>query len=127
MYVNFNNNPRGNYYAGDCVIRAISAVTGESWENTYTALCAEGFHLGDWGNANGVWDWYLRENGYKRYICPNDCPSCYSLADFANEHSTGKYIIGTGSHAVAVIDGDWWDAWDSCNVTPIYYYTKEGE
>ena len=60
MYVNFNENPRGNYYAGDCVIRAINIVTGISWDEIYTILCAEGFYLGDWGNTNASWDWYLR-------------------------------------------------------------------
>ena len=40
MYVNFNENPRGNYYAGDCVVRAINIVTGISWDAIYTTLCA---------------------------------------------------------------------------------------
>ena len=32
MYIRYNKNPRDNYYAGDCVIRAISIVTGDTWE-----------------------------------------------------------------------------------------------
>lgn len=125
MYIHYNKNPRGNYRAGDCVVRAISIITGKTWDEVYAALCAEGFYIGDWGNNNACWDWYLRSNGFRRYICPNDCPSCYSLEDFANEHDTGKYIVATGTHAVAVIDGCYIDAWDSGFVTPIYYYTKE--
>lgn len=127
MYVNFNENPRGNYYAGDCVIRAISAVMNEPWEKIYTELCAEGYDMGDWGNSNAVWDSYLRRRGFKRYVCSNDCPSCYSLANFAEDHPSGRYVVGTGSHAIAVIDGDYWDAFDSGSVIPILYYTKEGE
>lgn len=126
MYIHYNENPRGNYYAGDCVIRAITIVTGKSWEEVYTALCAEGFYMGDWGNANSIWDWYLRSLGFKRYICPNDCPSCYSIADFAEEHRRGKHIVATGTHAVAIVDGgNYIDAWDSGQLIPIYYYTKE--
>ena len=125
MYVYFCNNPRNNTRAGDCVIRAISAATGDTWEKIYTDLCVEGFSFGDWPNYNGVWDSYLRNRGYKRYICPNDCPSCYSVADFAADHKQGTYIIGTGNHAVAVIDGNWLDSWDSGSQVPIYYYTKE--
>lgn len=127
MYIEYNENPRGNYYAGDCVIRAISVVTGEPWEKIYTELCAEGYEMGDWGNSNAVWDSYLRRRGFKRYVCPNDCPFCYSLANFAEDHPSGRYVVGTGNHAIAVIDGDWWDAWDSGLVVPILYYTKEGE
>lgn len=124
MYVNFNGNPRNNYYAGDCVVRAISIVTGEDWDKIYTELCAEGFYLGDWGNSNAVWDSYLRSRGFVRYVCPNDCPFCYSLADFANDHPTGTYVVATGTHAVAVVDGDYYDSWDSGHVIPIYYYEK---
>lgn len=125
MYVKFCNNPRNNYRAGDCVIRAISAATGDTWERIYTELSAEGYYVGEWGNSNGVWDSYLRRRGYKRYICPNDCPYCYSVADFAKEHQKGTYILGTGRHAVTVIDGNYLDSWDSGAEIPIYYYTKE--
>lgn len=126
MYIYYNNNPRNNNRAGDCVIRAISIVTGDSWEKVYTELCAEGFTLGDWGNSNHVWDIYLRKRGFNRYICPSDCPYCYSVKDFAQEHSHGDYILATGSHAVAVVDGgNYVDSWDSGDEIPIYYYTKE--
>ncbi len=124
MYIYYNENPRANYDAGDCVIRAISITTGKSWDEIYTALCAEGFYLGDWGNNNGAWDWYIRSLGFSRHICPNDCPHCYSLADFAQQHRTGTYIVATGTHAIAVVDGDYYDAWDSGHVIPIYYYEK---
>lgn len=126
MYVKYNENPQKNFSAGDCVIRAISVVTGDSWNKVYLNLCAEGMLAGDWGNNNGVWDRYLRKNGFKRYICPNDCPYCYSIADFSDEHKTGSYIVATGTHAVAVVNGDYIDTADSGQETPIYYYTKEG-
>ena len=123
MYIYFNENPRHNYRAEDCVVRAISIVTGKSWNQVYAELCAEGFVIGDWGNSNRAWDTYLRENGFTRYICPNDCPYCYSISDFADEHKEGKYIVATGSHAVAVVDGNYIDSWDSGDQMPIYYYT----
>lgn len=125
MYVQYNENPRRNLRAGDCVIRAISIVTGESWDKIYAELCVEGFYIGDWGNQNGVWDGYLRSKGFTRHICPNDCPYCYSVEDFANEHPQGSYIVATGTHAVAVVDGNYVDAWDSGSCIVIYYYTKQ--
>lgn len=125
MYKFYCNNPSGNLQAGDCVIRAICKVTGETWEKIYTELSVEGYAVNDWGNANHVWGTYLRKNGFKRYVCPNDCPFCYSVNDFANEHTKGSYIVATGTHAVAVVDGDYYDSWDSGYAIPIYYYTKE--
>ena len=126
MYVYYNPNPRGRWYAGDCVIRAISKADGQDdWDKIYWDLSHYGNVIGDWGNNNSVWDSYLRDNGYRREILPNTCPYCYTIADFAREHPTGTYIVATGRHAVAVVDGDWWDSWDSGKEMPIYYYTKE--
>lgn len=127
MYIPYNENPRGNFQAQDCVVRAISLITGETWEKIYVALCVEGFFVGDWGNTNISWDWYLRSNGFKRYICPNDCPYCYSVADFANDHPQGSYILASGTHAVALIDGNYYDTFDSGKSPVIYYYAKEGD
>ena len=124
MYKFYCNNPSGNLQAGDCVIRAICKVTGDTWEKIYTELSVEGYELRDWGNANHVWDIYLRKQGFKRFACPDDCPFCYSVNDFANEHNKGSFIVATGTHAVAVVDGDYYDTWDSGNINPIYYYTK---
>ena len=125
MYKYYNRNPRGNLTAGDCVIRAISIVTGDSWDDIYDDLCAEGKYLGDWGSNNGVWDSYLRQRGFKRYACPSTCSYCYSVADFAREHPYGAYILATGTHAIAVVDGDYIDASDSGQLSPLYFYTKE--
>lgn len=87
MFVQYNENPRENFRAGDCVVRAISVVTGDSWEKIYVELCAEGYFMGDWGNNNAVWDAYLRRRGFKRYICPNDFEE---LMDEAPDEATRK-------------------------------------
>ena len=125
MWKKYNPNPRGNEYAGDCVIRAITKATGQSWESVFAGLSLEGYYTGDWGNSNGVWDTYLRKKGFKRYILPNTCPYCYTIEDFATDNPKGTYIVGTGTHAVSVVDGTVYDSWDSTKETPIYYYTKE--
>lgn len=75
-------------------------------------------------NADIVWGELLRENGFIRGIIPNTCPSCYTIKDFCKEHTTGTYVLGTGSHAVAVINGDYYDTWDSGDEVPIFYWMK---
>lgn len=124
MYRHYNPNPKG-IQAGDCVIRAISAASGQSWQDVYAALSVQGYMMGDWGNSDRVWGAYLRSRGYRRETLPNTCPDCYTIADFAAEHPHGAYVLGTGSHAVAVISGDILDSWDSSQAVPIFYYTKE--
>lgn len=124
MFVFKNPNPSGSY-VGDCVIRAISIALGKSWYETYVDLCLQGLTMYDMPSSNRVWNEYLKSKGYNRYIIPSDCPNCYTVRDFCGEHFKGRYILGTGSHVIAVIDGDWMDTWDSADESPIYYWTKE--
>lgn len=119
----FNNNPSGKM-TGDCAVRAVSLATGENWQKTYIALALQGFLMNEMMNADSVWGAYLHNNGFTRYTIPNDCPDCFTIADFASEHPEGVYVLGTGSHAVAVISGNIVDAWDSSNEIPIFYYEK---
>lgn len=50
------------------------------------------------------------------------CPDCYTVQDFCEEYSEGTYLVAIGDHVVTVIDGDYYDAWDSGNEIPISYY-----
>ena len=124
-WIYYNPNPNG-YRTGDCVVRAICAVTGQSWQETYTGLALQGYVLGDLMNANHVWRAYLKSKGYNMAVIPNTCPDCYTVDDFANDHPRGNYVLGTGTHAVAVVDGGTvMDSWDSRGEVPIFYFVKE--
>ena len=76
-------------------------------------------------STNGVWGEYLRGIGFKREAIPNTCPSCYTIRQFCEDHPEGRYAVATGSHVVAVIDGDYYDAWDSGHETAVYFFRKE--
>ena len=117
MYKKYNPNPRGNEHAGDCVIRAIAKAMDKTWETVFVELSLAGFFSGDWGNSNNVSDHYLTYPDFKRYICP----TCTTVAEFANSHKDGTYILGTGTHAVTVVDGAYFDSWDSGQEMPIYF------
>ena len=122
-YVPFNNNPLGKR-TGDCVIRAVSNVLNEDWERTYIDLMLEGFAMKDLPTANYVWGGYLKRWGFDRYAIPNECPKCYTVRDFCEDHPTGRYVLGTGTHAVSVINGDYYDTWDSGDEVPIYFWKR---
>lgn len=123
MFVIFNPNPN-NKRVGDCVVRAISKAVDLSWEDTYIELTIQGYIMGDLLSSNSVWGAYLKAKGFVRDVVPSNCPDCYTIDEFAREHPKGIYVVGTGSHAVCVIDGDIYDAWDSSNEQPIYFYYK---
>ena len=120
-------NPHPHYkdsITGDCVVRAISKVLEQTWNDTYWDLCDEGFLMGDWGNSNVVWDMYLRDCGFIRKVIPDTCPICYTIRDFCRDHPIGRFVLATGKHVIAVVDGDYYDTWDSGDEVPLYYYKK---
>lgn len=79
----------------------------------------------DMPSANHVWGAYLRRCGFVRQIVPNECPDCYTVADFCRDHPEGLFVLAISGHVVAVEDGDWWDTWDSGNEIPVYYWMRK--
>lgn len=124
MYSAYNPNPMGAR-VGDCTVRAISRATGEGWDTVYCGLCVEGLRLCDMPTANHVWGAYLRRHGFRRRALPDDCPDCYTVADFCRDHPHGTYVLAISGHVVCVADGIYYDTWDSGSESPAYYWYKE--
>lgn len=76
-------------------------------------------------SADRVWGAYLRSKGFRRDLIESDCPECYTVRDFCREHEQGRYVMAISGHVVAVIDGQYYDTWDSGDEVPIYYWYKE--
>ena len=123
MWQYANLNPMGKS-VGDCTVRAIAIATKRAWVETYLDLCLTGMVMADMPSANAVSTAYLKSKGFRRRTIPDDCPECYTISDFCKDYTKGTYIIGTGSHLTAVIDGDLFDSWDSSNECPVYYFEK---
>lgn len=122
-YEYFNNNPSSKI-VGDCVVRAISLVMNEDWQKTYIGLALQGFLMSDMPSSNAVWGAFLMQNGFERHAIPNTCPECYTVADFAMDNPEGTYLLATGTHVVACIDGVYMDSWDSGQEIPQYYWVR---
>lgn len=125
MYVFANPNPH-KLITDDCVIRAISLAEGKPWEDVYIELMVEGYIEKELPNANGVWGQYLVDRGFTRHSIPNTCDvACYTVKQFCQDHPNGTYILGTGTHAVCVIFGDWFDTFNSGDLTVLYFFSME--
>lgn len=120
----YNANPK-NKLVIDCTVRAISKFLGTDWDSCYIALSAKGFEIKNMQNSNEVWHAYLRDLGYYPTAIPNMCPDCYTVSEFCSDHPVGTFLLATGDHVVCVIDGDYYDNWDSGSAIPIYYWSKE--
>lgn len=123
-YVFFMNNPKG-IRVGDCAVRAVSKAVGQEWQDTYIGLCAVGLALKDMPSANYVWGMYLKKYGFEEYMIPSVCPDCVTVAQFAEDHQKGRFVLACQNHVVTVVDGDYYDSWDSGNEIVLYYYKKE--
>lgn len=121
MWINVNPNPM-HKQVPDCVIRAICFAYDMKWHDVYNDLCTTGYRDCNMPSADAVWGHYLQLRGAKPFILPETCPACVTVRDFARIYPKGRYIIGTGSHAVAIIDGDYYDSWDSGDEVPSFFW-----
>lgn len=124
MYVHANPNPNG-MYVEDCVIRAIAIATNRSWNDIFLNVCLQAYIMKNMPSVNKVWGNYLTSIGFVKYPILDRCPDCYTIRDFCEDNPIGTFILATGSHVVAVIDGDYFDAWDSGDELPISVWRRE--
>lgn len=123
MYVYYNSNPVANH-VGDCAVRAISKVLDISWEDAFNKLAVNAFRMGDMPSSNNVIASVLRMNGFYKENLPDTCPDCYTIRKFCRDNPVGTYVLGTGSHVVAVINGNYYDSWDSGDEVPLYVWMR---
>ena len=122
----YNPSPVGRN-VGDCSVRAVAKALDTDWETAYALIAMNGYLMGDMPSSNAVWGAVLRQNGFSRYAIPNTCPDCYTLEQFAEDHPSGTYVVGTGNHVVTIRDGLIWDSWDSSQEIPqFYWHRKDG-
>ena len=121
MFVEYNPNPLAKR-VGDCTVRAIAKATGLTWDGAFAKLSAYGFQLADMPSSNLVWGAYLQEKGFSRHLVQD---TEYSVRRFAEEHPSGAFVLALSGHVVTVVDGNYFDTWDSGDEVPVYYWQKE--
>ena len=121
MWIRCNPNPLGKS-TSDCVVRAIAIATEQSWRRTYRDLCELGEIEAEMPNTTHLWGLYLKQHGAEQFLLPESCPNCITVRAFCERFPEGTYVIGTGTHAVACIDGDYYDSFDSGPESPAYFW-----
>ena len=121
MWIYANPNPK-NKQVPDCVIRAICIALNKPWLEVSDELY--GFARREYSVTcdDHVWGYYLYSLGFEPFLLPFTCPKCITIDEFTKYYPKGRYIIGTGKHAVAIIDGNYYDSWDSGNEIPSFFW-----
>lgn len=123
-WIDYNPNPLGRRTI-DCTVRAFSKAMDISWDEAYLWIVIEGYIEKSMPSGNDVWGMALWRKHFDVYQLPGPCPWCYTVKEFAEEHPHGTYVLCTGSHVVTVVDGDWYDTWDSGDEVITYCFVKE--
>ena len=123
-WVKYQPNPKNNN-TGDCSIRAYCKAEGLEWDDAYDMATKLGKEMSMICDDHKVVDKILTENfGYK-YIKGEKGAKKKTVNEFAIEHPKGKYVLWVHAHVVTLIDGYYYDSWDSGNRKLNGYYTKE--
>ena len=121
MWVSSNPNPK-HRIVPDCVIRAICNVLHLSWYEVFDQLSALARTECSVTCDDKLWGRFFYQMGFVPFTVPKDFPRCITVKEFCDLFPHGRYVIGTGTHAVAVIDGDYYDSWDSGNVCCSFFW-----
>ena len=104
----------------DCVVRAIAIATGQEWDDVHYALCEMSRRYCTMPSVNWLWGLYMEQNGFDKHMVR----SPVTVREFSKEIRDGSCVACTGTHAVAIRNGNYLDAWDSGDEIVSFYYWR---
>lgn len=125
-WVEYNPNPQDKKTT-DCSIRAYCAAEDIKWEDAYDIACQYGRDNAMMPNDGKNCDAILTEHfGYTYHKFRKDeKENNKTVKDFCINHPEGIYVLSVPSHLVTVIDGEYYDSWDSGKKNVKGYYFKD--
>lgn len=124
MWIHYNPNPKSKN-TGDCAVRSISKALDVDWNGAKLLLDAYSMDEAEVETSDLVWGRILAEHGFlmESLYCENGC----NLEGFCQSHPRGLYVVKLPNHVVCVVDGCYYDSWDSGKEIPIYCWRKQIE
>lgn len=115
---------KDNY--GDCVIRSLTKVLDMEWLKVFDSLLPYARELQCMPNGKPCYENFLKDNGFVYVGISNKKGSKRPTVDrFAKDHKTGTYVLRVAHHIVAVVDGYYYDTWDSGEKSLYGYWEKK--
>lgn len=114
---------------GDCTIRALSKALNITWLQAFDLtipICRREQVPNIFYAPAKIRNEFLKELGFEYHGISNKKGSKRPTIDvFAKEHETGTFIVNVANHEVAVVNGKYYDTWDSGNKRMYGYYERK--
>lgn len=111
---------------GDCQIRALAKVLNKTWLEVFdliTPICREQQVMDIFSCDLKKTKEALQRIGLEYTGVSNKRGTKRPTVDsFAKTHKVGRYIVSVAHHVVAVVDGKYYDTWDSGDCCLYGYY-----
>ena len=99
---------------GDCVIRALTKALNMEWLQVFDEMQPISREMQVPFNCRPCYEKYIESKGLKYIGISNKKGTKRPTVDrFAKDHTTGTYILRVAHHLVTVVDGIYYDTWDS--------------
>ena len=118
-FVKFTANPKNE--TNDCIIRSIAKATDRPWQNVMKEMCDIAIEMYLMPNNSEVIEEYMYRR--KKFVYSPSNPT--TVQQFAAENPVGRFVICGEDHAIAIVDGDWYDLNDSANTKVVDFYHVE--
>lgn len=113
---------------GDCQIRALAKALNKTWLEVFdliTPICREMQVMDIFSCDLKKTKEALASLGFKYTGVSNKRGTRRPTVDsFAKDHKQGIYLATVAHHVVAVVDGKYYDTWDSGECSMYGYYEK---
>jgi hypothetical protein len=110
---------------GDCVIRSLTKALNMEWLQVFEELLPYARELQCMPNGKPCYEKYLTDKGFAYVGISNAKGSKRPTVDeFAKKHKSGVYVLRVAHHLVTVVDGIYYDTWDSGEKSMYGYWKK---
>lgn len=111
---------------GDCVIRALTKVMDKEWLEVFDELLPYARELQCNPNSKTCYTTFLTDKGFTYVGISNKKGTKRpTVQSFTKDHKEGVYFVTVANHVVAVVDGYFYDTWDSGDCCLYGYWIKE--
>lgn len=119
---NFEYYQPNTHKCDDCVIRAVAKALDVSWGEAMTHLYNTSREINEAPTSVKAISEMLKIHDFSwEGFKPKGGGKLPTVADFAEAHKDGRYILRLAKHVVCAVGGRYFDIWD-CGAKPVYGY-----